>query len=312
MRVEKHIVLSCPVKKTWYMTSSYLYINQNRIHYHVWGRAGEQPALLFLHGLASNARIWEKVVPQLEQIGHPCYALDMRGHGLSDKPDSGYGFDEITRDTAAIIQSLQLERPWIIGHSWGASMAVDYASRVRMGPFAPAGIILVDGGMIEMKAIPGATWESTRQRLTPPQLAGMPVQDFVQRLQTWNSDWGPDEQAISIILSNFEISEDETISPRLSLDRHMQILAAMWEFPTFERFAQIHCPVLVIPARPKQPIPEEQQIFLAVKQQGIERLSQINPGAQVQWFEDTIHDIPLQRPEQLAEVIKAFVKKHQP
>ena len=294
------------------MTSSYLYINQNRIHYHVWGRAGEQPALLFLHGLASNARIWEKVIPHLEQIGHPCYALDTRGHGLSDKPDSGYGFDEVTRDTAAIIQSLQLERPWIIGHSWGASLAVDYASRVRMGPFAPAGIILVDGGMIEMKAIPGATWESARQRLTPPQLAGMPVQDFVQRLQTWNSDWGPDEQAISIILSNFEISQDETISPRLSLDRHMQILAAMWDFPTFERFAQVRCPVLVIPTRPKQPIPEEQQPFLTAKQQGIERLKQINPSAQVQWFEDTIHDIPLQRPEQLADAIKAFVKKHEP
>lgn len=294
------------------MTSSYLFINQNRIHYLHWNRAGEQPALIFLHGLASNARIWEKVVPHLEQAGHPCYAPDTRGHGLSDKPDSGYEFDEILKDTASILQTLQLERPWIIGHSWGASLAVDYASRVRVGPFAPAGIILVDGGMIEMKAIPSATWEGTRQRLTPPRLAGTPVQDFIERLQTWNSDWGPDEQAISIILSNFEISEQETISPRLSLDRHMQILAAMWEFPTFERFAQVRCPVLVIPTRPKLPVPDEQKPFLAAKQQGIERLKQINPSAQVQWFVDTIHDIPLQRPEQLADAIEAFVNTHQP
>jgi pimeloyl-ACP methyl ester carboxylesterase len=90
----------------------------------------------------------------------------------------------------------------------------------------------------------------------------------------------------------------------------MQILAAMWEFPTFERFAQVRCPVLVIPTRPKLPVPDEQKPFLAAKQQGIERLEQINPSAQVQWFEDTIHDIPLQRPEQLAEIIQAFIHKH--
>lgn len=292
------------------MTSSYLFINQNRIHYLHWNRAGEKPALLFLHGLASNARIWEKVVPFLTDAGHACYAPDTRGHGLSDKPESGYGFDEISADIAALIQTLQLDRPWIIGHSWGASLALDYAARVRLGPNAPAGIILVDGGMIEMQAIPGATWESTRQRLTPPNLAGMPVDEFVERLHSWNSAWGPDDQDISIILSNFEISDEETIKPRLTLDRHMQILAAMWEFPTYQRFSQVRCPVLLIPAAPPQPIPTEALTFHKNKQAGIHHLTQLKPGLDVEWFENTIHDVPMQRPDRLAHSIQAFIHKH--
>lgn len=292
------------------MTSSYLFINQNRIHYLNSNRAGSQPALVFLHGLSSNARIWEKVLPYLEQADHPCYALDSRGHGLSDKPESGYGFEQVTQDTASVIQTLQLERPWLIGHSWGASLAIDYAARVRVGPYAPAGIILVDGGMIEMKSIPGVTWESTRQRLTPPQLAGMPVEDFVERLKVWNAAWEPNEQDIAIILSNFEISAEETISPRLTLDRHMQILSAMWDFPTFDRFSQVRCPILVLAAAPMKPIPSEQTAFLANKQNGIQRLQEIRPDLHVEWFPDTIHDMPLQRPEQLAKAIQAFVAQN--
>lgn len=294
------------------MTSSFLLLNQNRMHYFYWGRTGNQPALLFLHGLASNARIWEKVVPGLIDAGHPCYAPDIRGHGLSDKPENGYGFEEISKDILSLVQSLQLERPWIIGHSWGASLALDYAARMRTGPMAPAGIILVDGGMIEMKAIPGATWESTRQRLKPPNLAGTPVDQFIERLHTWNSSWGPDEQAISIILSNFDISEEETISPHLSLDHHMQILAAMWEFPTYERFSQVRCPVLILPAAPPQPIPAEALAFFENKKAGTHRLKEIRPDLEIEWFENTIHDVPLQRPEKLAQSILTYVRRHTP
>lgn len=292
------------------MTSSYLLIDQNRIHYLYQGRTGDQPALLFLHGLASNARIWEKVIPYMDEAGHPCYAPDTRGHGLSDKPESGFGFDEISKDIAVLLQTLQLERPWIIGHSWGASLAIEYAARMRLGPLAPAGIILVDGGMIEMKAIPGATWENTLQRLTPPTLAGMPVNDFVDRLQHWNSAWGPDEQAISIILSNFEISEEETITPRLALDHHLQILAVMWEFPTYERFSMVRCPVLILPAAPPLPTSAETLAFFENKKAGIQRLKQIRPDLEIEWFENTIHDMPLQRPDKLAQSILTFIRKH--
>ena len=289
------------------MQSSYVLVNDLRVHYFRWGEAGEGPPLLCLHGLASNARIWEKTTPLLAEAGLYGVAPDARGHGLTDKPENDYSFDTIGRELGAFVQALHLEHPILVGHSWGASLAIDYAARFRFGPMAPAGIILVDGGMIQMNQIPGATWESTQQRLTPPPLAGMPVDEFIARLKAWNASWKPDDQALSITLANFEVSQDETISPRLSLDRHMQILRAMWDFPTYERFAQIQCPALLILAKSAPPISADQKPFLEAKRRGVERLQALRPGLQIQWMEDTIHDVPLQRPRELAQSMIEFV-----
>src|SRR4029453_16181489 len=63
-----------------------------------WG--GEGPAVLLLHGLASNARIWDGVGPRLVGAGLRVVALDLRGHGASDQPGSGYDFAIVGRDLA--------------------------------------------------------------------------------------------------------------------------------------------------------------------------------------------------------------------
>ncbi len=80
-----------------------------------------------------------------------------------------------------------------------------------------------------------------------------------------NPRWQPDEQAEQIILANFEIAEDDTIYPRLTFERHMQIVRAMWEFPTYARFAQVRCPVLALPAQPAPPLSSMEQEYLERK-----------------------------------------------
>src|SRR5512133_1636959 len=128
------------------MPSSYLFLNDLRVHYLHWNlEDGGQPAVL-LHGLASNARIWERTVPFLTQNGLVPLAPDGRGHGLTDKPDGDYGFDTFQGDLAAFINATHMERPLLIGHSWGAALALYYAARVAVGPRAPLGLVLVDGG----------------------------------------------------------------------------------------------------------------------------------------------------------------------
>ena len=173
---------------------------------------------------------------------------------MSDKPDGDNSFDIFARDLAAFLNLLDLERPLLVGHSWGAMLALDYAARFPAGPRSPAGLVLVDGALNQLDDFPGATWESVSERLAPPRLAGMPLDAFLDRLHSPNPRWQPDEQAEQIILANFEIAEDDTISPRLTFERHMQIVRAMWEFPTYARFAQVRCPVLALPAQPAPPL----------------------------------------------------------
>jgi pimeloyl-ACP methyl ester carboxylesterase len=291
------------------MPSSYLFLNDIRLHYLHWNLGDAGRPVVLLHGLASNARIWEKVAPRLVQNGLQPLAPDLRGHGLTDKPDGDYGFETYARDLAAFSEACGLERPLLVGHSWGAMLALDYAARFAIGPRAPAGVILVDGGLIQMDALPGATWEGTRSRLEPPPLAGIHLDDFLARLKRASSHWVPDEQSLQIILANFEISPEDTLAPRLTYERHMQIVRAMWEFQTYERFSRLRCPVLALPARPAQPLSLGEQEFLASKEWGLQQALAARPNLQVAWMDDSVHDIPLQHPIRLADQIIRFASQ---
>ncbi len=303
------------------MPSSYVLVNDLRIHYQVWNRGGI-PSVLLLHGLASNARIWEFTAPFLEASGMACYAPDLRGHGLSDKPEGDYGFATYYRDLAGLVEVLDLERPLVVGHSWGAMLALDYAARLSFGPRSPSGIVLVDGGMFQLDQVPGASWETTRERLAPPRLAGTPLREFLERLNGPHPLWSPDEQSQAIILANFEIYEEaiaggngvegvssttiERIRPHLSFEHHMQIVRAMWEFQTYERFRRVRCPVLALPSRQENEVSGPVSEFTALKQDGLAQIQQILPSLQVQWLEQTVHDSPLQHPEKVAKLIENF------
>lgn len=294
------------------MQSSYLLINGLRAHYIHWNLGEDGLPVVLLHGLASNARIWELIGPVLAKGGLVPLAPDGRGHGLTDKPDGDYGFDTFHRDLSAFLDALNLERPLLVGHSWGASLALDYAARIPFGPRAPAGLVLLDGGMTQMDDAPDATWEKTRDRLTPPRLAGRPLAEFMHYLKDGHSNWKPDERSIGIILANFEIREDgddepvERIYPNLTFERHMQIVRAMWEFKTYERFQRVHCPVLMLPARQTDPGSAAQDAYVVARQRGIKQAQEHIRQLEVKWLEKTIHDAPLQRPELVAKHILEF------
>jgi pimeloyl-ACP methyl ester carboxylesterase len=290
------------------MNSSYLYFNDIRVHYLSWNAASSGVPVVLVHGLASNARIWEKVAPFLVDGGFAPYALDQRGHGLTDTPDGDYSFDTLTRDLAAFIDALSLDRPLLVGHSWGAMLVLEYAARFPLGPRAAPGIVLVDGGITQMDDSPGATWEQVSQRLAPPHLVGMPVEQFTAMVAKANDSWKPDDQDISIILGNFAVSEEETISPHLSFEHHMLILRSMWEYKTYERFDRLRCPVLMVSAVQAGYTAPELQAYLAQKERGIQQAQVRIRKLTVQRMQNTIHDIPLQRPGELAELIVKFAQ----
>ena len=94
------------------MASSFVSLNGIRFHYLTWNQGmGGRPVIL-LHGLASNARIWDLVAPHLLQDGLVPIALDQRGHGLSDGPDGDYGFEPFTGDLAAFLELFQPDKEY--------------------------------------------------------------------------------------------------------------------------------------------------------------------------------------------------------
>ena len=110
-----------------------------RFHYLSWGaEQSELPCALLLHGVTSSAQSWVRVGPALANR-YRVYALDMRGHGDSIKPSKGaYSLRHTADDAAAFIDILGLERPLLMGHSWGGATAMVLASGAESQGPAPS------------------------------------------------------------------------------------------------------------------------------------------------------------------------------
>jgi N-formylmaleamate deformylase len=110
-----------------------------RFHYLSWGTEEvERPSMVLIHGITSSARSWMRVGPALADR-YRVYAFDMRGHGDSVKPSSGaYSLRQTADDTIAFIEALELQRPVLLGHSWGGATALVVASGARSEKPVPA------------------------------------------------------------------------------------------------------------------------------------------------------------------------------
>ena len=255
---------------------------------------------MLLHGLSSNARIWDLVAPHLSPHFR-VIALDQRGHGLSDKPDDGYSFEDVGGDLAALIKALALERPLIVGHSWGGNVALQFAAD-RSDQVS--GLVLVDGGFLEITAIDGMTWERTQEVMAPAPLEGVKLEDF-QAASRSSAGGVWSEQIQEIILANLEVRTDGTITPRLSRANHKKILRSAWEQKPSQLWERLRCPSLLIPAADDNPDPDS-AMWMEAKTRIIEIAREKSPLVKVMWMEDTIHDVPLQRPAELADAIAEF------
>lgn len=280
--------------------------NGVQLHYQDWEGpaegAGTTP-LLLLHGLASAARIWDLVAPLLAQ-DRRVIALDQRGHGRSAKPDGGYDFATIVADDVAAAAALGLGDHYAVaGHSWGAHVALEMAAA---HPERVAALALVDGGLPFMQERPDATWETIRRDLAPPDYAGTPRATYLGWMHASIPQWRPELD--DIVLNIVELRADDTVGPRLAFPQHMAILRAMWDERLDAVYAAIHCSTFFILAEGRDgqddALSMKRRVFVAAQQQ-----LTAAPTVAVAWLADTVHDVPLQRPDVLAAQVAAFLRQ---
>lgn len=277
----------------------YFATNEVNLHYRDWGGTG-RPVVL-LHGLASSCHIWDLVAPILAK-DFSIIAVDQRGHGLSDKPDYGYDFASVGRDLLGVIRARGLERPVIVGHSWGADVALEFAVSY---PGIPSGICFVDGGMIEPSARPGMTREKAKEDMAPPLFAGMTAHALRERFSNRVRPFPLPAEFDQILMSNFEMLEDGTVRTRLSRENHLRIIDALWEHHPSKLYPQVSCPVLMMPARMADDDSVAERTFR--RQESVAKAQELLPRVKVVWLEDSIHDVPVQRPDLVAGTIREHI-----
>jgi pimeloyl-ACP methyl ester carboxylesterase len=105
------------------------------------------PPVLMVHGWGCSAYIYRHNMPALAAAGFRAIAFDLKGHGLSDKPQQAreYTIESLVEHLREVIDALELDRPTLVGHSLGGSLAYHFASRypdrVRaLGLLSPVGL----------------------------------------------------------------------------------------------------------------------------------------------------------------------------
>lgn len=101
---------------------------------------GMGPLVLLIHGISTSGLTWEPLIPAFSAHFAPV-TIDLRGHGESGKPVSGYLYDDYIDDLDGVFDALGGDRPLIVGHSLGGILALWWAAR---HPNKAAGIVAID------------------------------------------------------------------------------------------------------------------------------------------------------------------------
>jgi pimeloyl-ACP methyl ester carboxylesterase len=107
-----------------------------------WGGTGRP--LVLLSGLGNNAHVFDQLAPKLTDR-YRVYAITRRGFAPSSMPTSGYLADSLADDVLAVLDSLRLERPVLVGHSIAGQELSSIGSR---RPERVAGLVYLDAGFV--------------------------------------------------------------------------------------------------------------------------------------------------------------------
>jgi Predicted hydrolases or acyltransferases (alpha/beta hydrolase superfamily) len=111
-----------------------------RLAYSDWGTADGTP-VVFVHGWAMGADMWEYQVIDLTERGFRCITYDQRGCGRSDHVTRGYDFATLADDLAALLAHLDVYRVTLVGFSLGGGVIARYLKRHGAGRVARVAMI---------------------------------------------------------------------------------------------------------------------------------------------------------------------------
>lgn len=124
---------------------------------------GSGRPIVLLAGLGNTAHVYDELAPKLTKIGH-VYAVTRRGYGVSSRPESGYDVTRRGEDVLAVLESLRIDKPVLVGHSRAGDemsyLAVQHRDRI-------AALIYLDAAYRYAYDVPGE-FEKDFPSLPPP------------------------------------------------------------------------------------------------------------------------------------------------
>ncbi|MBI4301614.1 MAG: alpha/beta hydrolase [Chloroflexi bacterium] len=241
-------------------------------------KGGNGPSLVLLHSVGTSAEAWRHVWESLAQ-SFSLYAMDMMGHGDSDKPRRDYSIADYADSAVTFMTALNLDKATLIGNSIGAvialHLAATYAERVEK-------MILV--------GCPG--WETEAERK--------------ERLTLSSGNFDAQRLPLPITMDNISLTYRHPSQELLDWATQCRAKAGRWiwsslvavtDYNLVPSLAQVRCPTLLIWG---------DQDLLSDK---AEVLHQGIKGSQVALIEDAGHLPQIDAPQAFVKEMLAFLKE---
>ncbi|MHA6529392.1 alpha/beta fold hydrolase [Paenibacillus sp. BAC0078] len=214
-----------------------------------------KPVVLFLHFSGGNLHMWDGIIPLFEQE-YSIIAPDIRGHGKSGKPLTGYHIDDMANDIYLLLQRLNVEQCHIVGSSMGAevglSLAATHPGLVRS--FICEGALYNEFGEY---GIFNGTTEEIEHRKEEERIR---LAERVERVFTTKEEYVEEERAELTqeglwndnFLAFFENSLQQLPSGEYTycfLNRvRTEYVQKYWDLKFEQYYSKVQCPVLFLPS----------------------------------------------------------------
>ena len=257
------------------------------VEWHPDGALPAAPAILLLHGLASNARYWDRVAGHLRH--RRLVAL-----GLTPSRPERARMVELLLDAAFAIDRLRLDRPVVAGHSWGAALALELVAR---NPALASGFVFIDGPIDGVARIFG--WEEVEARMQPGFRRYATFEDAVEETRS-NLHEAWDEDLRAFVAAGLRGDGDVLVSTLTPEVRH-QLLRDLHESDPRTLWPRVTIPAAALVAR------KSDARISRSTEEGLLRVREIAPAVAIKRFQ-TPHDIPLYAPAEVAQEIELVAR----
>jgi len=247
-----------------------------RIHYVNYGKGSE--ALILIHGWTMNEDNWRDQATEFAKRNR-VIAIDLPGHGKSDKPQITYTMDLFARAVDAVMRDAKVKRAVIVGHSMGTPIARQF---YRKYPKKTLAIVVVDGPLRPFG-------EKAMMDAMTANLRGPNYKDAMGQL--FASMFGPSLSAEA---------QGRIQASRLSTPQY--VLLSAWEGmadPSIWGEDKVNVPVLAIMAKNPFFGPDLEQ-----------RYRSIAPNMDFRLWEGVGHFVMMERPKEFNEAVVAFLDKN--